>query len=61
MLHALVAELVYALVSGASPATDVSSTLIQCTMNALVAQMDRVQPSEGWGQAFESPRAHQFN
>ena len=25
--------------------------------HALVAQLDRVQPSEGWGQAFESPRA----
>ena len=24
---------------------------------APIAQMDRVQPSEGWGQAFESPRA----
>ena len=22
--------------------------------------MDRVQPSEGWGQAFESPRARQM-
>ena len=25
-----------------------------------VAQMDRVSPSEGEGQAFESPRAHHF-
>ena len=52
------AELVYALVSGASRATGVGSTPIQCTIYALVAQLDRVQPSEGWGQAFESPRAH---
>ena len=55
------AELVYALVSGASRATGVGSTPIQCTIYALVAQLDRVQPSEGWGQAFESPRARHLD
>ncbi len=28
--------------------------------HVLVAQLDRVSPSEGEGQAFESPRAHHF-
>ena len=46
MARALVAGLVYALVSGASRETGVSSTLIQCTIFALIAQLDRVQASE---------------
>ena len=32
----------------------------QVIPNAPVAQMDRVQPSEGWGRTFESCLAHQF-
>lgn len=31
------------------------------TQNAPVAQMDRVQPSEGWGHWFESSRAHHIS
>ena len=32
----------------------------QAFLHAPVAQMDRVQPSEGWGRTFESCLAHQF-
>ncbi len=52
--------MVDAMVSEAIGATLTSSSLAQCTKlfeYVPVAQLDRVQPSEGWGQEFESPRA----
>ncbi len=54
--------MVDAMVSEAIGATLTSSSLAQCTKlfeYVPVAQLDRVQPSEGWGQEFESPRARQ--
>lgn len=54
------AQSVDAMVSEAIGATLTSSSLAQCTKlfeYVPVAQLDRVQPSEGWGQEFESPRA----
>lgn len=41
------------------PATFLKYDALRNLSHALVAQLDRVQPSEGWGQAFESPRARQ--